>query len=261
MERREFMKQALMVGAAGATGIAPAGQPAQERLYELRLYESRSDIDPARLRAFLEDAHLPALRRLGVGPVGAFSPEVGLPGQNTVLLMQHESPAALHGLPGRLAADAAYTEAVRAYESDARLPYVRYEARLLRPFALPALEPPPAPGNGPAHHFELRTYESRSSIALQSKMAMFGAGEVGIFRRLGMLPVFFGENLFATRLPSLSYMLAFPDMAARAQAWRAFSADPEWRALRQDPRFAVEGGNTSTTQALFLNPLPFSELR
>ena len=49
---------------------------------------------------------------------------------------------------------------------------------------------------------------------------MFGElGELAIFRRTGLRPVFFGNNLIGDRLPSFTYMLTFDDMAAREKNW------------------------------------------
>ena len=69
--------------------------------------------------------------------------------------------------------------------------------------------------------FELRTYESHSKAAHRKKMEMFNTGEIDIFRRTGLAPVFFGSNIVAQRMPSLTYMLVFEDMAAREKNWGA----------------------------------------
>jgi L-alanine-DL-glutamate epimerase-like enolase superfamily enzyme len=75
-----------------------------------------------------------------------------------------------------------------------------------------------------------------------------------------MAPVFFGENVFGTRLPSLTYMVAFDDMAARMKAWDTFRTHPEWQRMSRDPRWNVEGAVTVAHTA-FLNPVPFSPIR
>ena len=55
---------------------------------------------------------------------------------------------------------------------------------------------------------------------------MFGEGEVAVFRKSGMQPVFFGEALVGPKLPRLSYMLAYPDMAGHDKAWAHIGARP-----------------------------------
>lgn len=84
-------------------------------------------------------------------------------------------------------------------------------------------------------------------------------GEIAIFRRLGMAPVFFGRDLVGTRLPSLTYMLVFPDMPARDKCWADFGADPEWVKLRTAPGY----GNAeilSGTNVALLRPTDYSQL-
>ena len=49
---------------------------------------------------------------------------------------------------------------------------------------------------------------------------MFNEGEIGIFQRLGMSPVFFGQTIIGRNQPNLVYMLAFDDMAHRERAWK-----------------------------------------
>lgn len=265
MERREFMKAGLAAGALAAfptTARASGGAPDDRRYYEMRVYEMRSDIGPNRLRNFFRDALVPALRRLGAGPVGGFLPEAGMLGQSVTLVFEHASAADALTLDRRLAADSAYAAALHTLENDAQLPYVRYESRLMRAFGgHPRLEVPPGDASRPARLFELRTYESRSLETLARKIDMFDVAEIALFRSIGMLPVFFGENVYGTRLPSLTYMIAFDDLAARAKAWATFRTHPEWRRISTDPRWAAEGGITSVTSAVLLNPLGFSTIR
>src|SRR5215213_4354763 len=179
----------------------------------------RSDLAPSRIRTFLKDQMIPALQRAGVGPVGAFTPEAGFLGGSLVLLFDYKSPADALAVSQRLESDSAYAAALRAFEADAQPPFVRYDSHLMRAFAgHPRVEVPPAgDASRPARLFEIRTYESRSAEALARKIDMFNAAEIALFRSIGMTPVFFGENLFAPRLPSLTYMLTFDDMAARTK--------------------------------------------
>ena len=108
--------------------------------------------------------------------------------------------------------------------------------------------------------FELRTYEARSASALEKKIAMFNDAEIALFRSIGMTPVLFGENIFGARLPSLTYMLTFDDIAARTKAWAAFGSHPDWQRISKDPRWNVLG-NVTVTNVAYLRPLPFSAVR
>jgi hypothetical protein len=135
------------------------------------------------------------------------------------------------------------------------------ENTLLRGFdSMPQIVVPPSEdGRGP-RVFELRTYESHSAKAGKRKARMFDEGEMGIFKRLGMSPVFFGEAIVGRDLPHLTYMLAFDDLAHREKAWRAFGADPDWQKLRATPGLSDPEIVSNISNAI-LRPLPFSPIK
>jgi NIPSNAP protein len=260
MKRREFVKAGLVAGAVGPGALVGHSQ-ADRHHYELRIYEMRSDIAPARIRTFFKDQMLPALQRAGAIAAGFFSADIGMIGQSLVVLVDWRSAADALAASDRLDADASFVTAQRAFDRDAPLPYVRYSSQLMRAFAgHRQIEVPPGDASRPARLFEMRTYESRSAEALEKKMAMFNEQEIALFRSIGMTPVFFGENLYGTRLPSLTYMLTFDDLAAREKAWRTFGSHPDWKRISTDPKYAIEG-ITTVTSAVFLSPLPFSPIR
>ena len=84
-------------------------------------------------------------------------------------------------------------------------------------------------------------------------------GEIAIFRRVGLHPVFFARNVIGSNLPSLTYMLVFADMAAREKSWAAFREDPEWVKLRATPGYA-NADIVSGIDASLLRPTDFSQL-
>ena len=266
MHRRDLIKAGLVSGMAATTGFrspssdsAPAA--ADRRHYELRNYELRGDVSSAGLRNYYRDVFVPALTRAGAGAVGLFTAETGFPSQNLLVFIEYPSLEAVQSVGDKLAADSAYTSAVATFEKGTDLPYLRYDAQLMRAFSGHTnVEVPPGPATRPARVFELRTYEARSAAALERKMAMFNEAEIALFRTLGMTPVFFGENLYGTRLPSLTYMLTFEDMTARYKAWSAFAASPDWRRINSDPKYAATG-SVSVIHAAYLRPLPFSQIR
>jgi hypothetical protein len=267
MERRDFVKTGLAAGTLALSPHAAAEAEAQtddRHFYELRVYETRSDMSPARLRAFYKDHFIPALQRAGAGLVGVFAPEIGLNGQTLIVLVDYAKYADVLSVRDRLDTDRAYRDALRAFEADPQPPYERYESRLLRAFPNHRrVERPTGDATRPSSSsrvFELRTYESRSTATLATKIDMFDQAEIDLFRRIGMAPVFFGESIFGPRMPSLTYMLAFDDLAARASAWAGFRVNPEWQKLSTDPKWTVDG-LTTTTGAVLLNPQPFSQIR
>jgi hypothetical protein len=253
----------LAAAAVGGVALAGTGAGAQSRatdgleLYELRTYRLIGSMK-ARLDTYLESAFIPAARRAGCGPIGAFTTAIGMGSANVQLLIPHPSIATFLELSGKLAADPVYRSAAAAY-SDALLtspPYVSLEVKLMRAFkGFPRIE---APGTGKGRIFELRTYHSHSEKAGATKIDMFDTGgEIDIFRRTGLTPVFFAQDLTGTHLPSLTYMLTFPDLAARERSWKAFGADPAWQRLIAMPGLAE---TVTDIDNHILNPTRYSQI-
>jgi hypothetical protein len=136
--------------------------------------------------------------------------------------------------------------------------FVRVESTLLRSIdSMPTLEPSPGAGKAPRRIFELRSYESHSDRAALNKLKMFNAGEVPIFRRAGLTPIFFGETVIGGKMPSLTYMLSMPDMPARDAAWSTFGQDAEWKTLSADPQYR---DNVSAISDIILQPTSYSQI-
>jgi len=248
MERRDFVAGSLGAALAPAVGRARAAEgsgaegPARPQLLELRRYQFRFGPMESRFAEYVKGALLPALGRAGVKPVGAFTVVFGGDTPAVYLLLPHPGPESVATLASRMRADAEYERAAAAFRGLPATdpPYVRRDSSLLTAFdAFPAIEAPSGPLAVPGRVFELRTYESHNENAGLKKIEMFEkGGEIGIFRRVGLAPVFFGRNTVGPRLPSLTYMLVFPDLATREKNWGVFRDDPEWVKLRGTPGFS-----------------------
>ena len=84
--------------------------------------------------------------------------------------------------------------------------------------------------------FQLRIYESPSVKTGQKKIEMFNdAGEIAIFRRVGLHAVFFGEALVGAKMPNLTYMLVFESREELKANWSKFGSDPDWQKLKTMP--------------------------
>ena len=105
--------------------------------------------------------------------------------------------------------------------------------------------------------FEFRNYESFSEEAGQRKIKMFNEGELDIFYKTGLNPVFFGEVLIGQNLPCLSYMLVFKDIEERDANWEKFIAHPEWKHMSQLPEYA---NTVSQVNRTFLVPTEYSQV-
>jgi hypothetical protein len=263
MNRRDVLKTGLAASIAGATKVAADAATAAENnhFYELRIYELRNDLQPARIQDFFQNHFMPMMKRQGIGPVGCFNVVSGLYSPALVLVIDYKSLGEAQTAMEKIAADKDFTKAWQAFEAAGDLPYVRYESVLLKAFdAHPKIEIPPAEEKRPARVFELRTYESKNVFSLRNKIDMFNQEEIKIFRDCGFAPVFFGEVVFGGQLPRLTYLVGFDNMAAREKAWDAFRVNPDFARIRVKPGW-TDPEAVSKIHAAFLRPANYSQIR
>jgi hypothetical protein len=238
MNRREFITLSGAAGLAAVTSTATAADSGSGRdYYELRQVVLETQDQRKGLDAFLKEAAIPALNRAGVKPVGVFYPNEGL--SPVYVLMRHSSLEALLGINAQLAADSEFLSAGADFiNAPASAPaFKRMESSLLVAFkGMPQLQ---APQLTPGRVFQLRIYESPSAKTNLKKIEMFNdAGEIRIFREVGLNPVFFGQALVGTKLPNLTYMLTFKNMEAQNAAWKKFGSHPDWNRLKGMPEYS-----------------------
>ncbi|HZQ47108.1 MAG TPA: NIPSNAP family protein [Verrucomicrobiae bacterium] len=266
MKRREFIKSSVAAAGVGtmaavinAANAEKSGGTARE-FYELRLYHLRRGPKQKLFDEFYRDAAIPAMGRAGLGPIGVFGVAVGPDSPTMYVLIPHKSLESFATANDRVRSDPEYRKAGAAFiNAPATDPaYVRLESFLLAAIeGVPKLEVPAA--GSPSRVFELRTYESHSKLANKKKIEMFNTGELAIFRRTGLQPVFFGETLIGSRMPNLTYMLTFEDMAAREKNWRTFASDPAWKKLSTTPGY-TDPEIVSNISNLFLRPTAYSQI-
>jgi hypothetical protein len=257
MKRRNFVAAA----AAGLAGAAMAEETAKSQYFALSYYYMRSGPQVDRTTKYLSDAYLPAAGRAGVKISGFFSPVIGERSPFILSLAVYSSASAIETASMHLAEDKEFQKGWDDYNIIGDPAYTRMETALLRAFdGIPQLIVPPTDAKRAARTFELRTYESPNEKAARRKMKMFEDGEAGVFRRLGMSPVFFGQRIFGQNMPSLTYMLAFDDLASRERLWKDFGADAEWRKLRAQPGLS-DAEIVSNISNEILRPLAFSDIR
>lgn len=232
------------------------------KILEMRLFRMRNTVDGMAQKGneYLSKAYVPALGRAGVAPVGVFGSVIA-PGSPFVLLLsQYDSLAAYEEVDRKLRADKDLVKAQDALMSGP-LPFTRMEVSLLRGFeTMPGIEPPPAPADKKTHIFEIRVYESNTPASLRRKIAMFDQGEIALFRKVGIVPVFFGETIAGANMPNLTYMVAFDDLAAREKAWSTFGSHPEWQKMRSQPGLS-DGEIVSNISNYIVRPSNYSAIR
>src|SRR5579871_2999334 len=199
MDRRKFLNSAAAAGVAA--GASAAAAPAKNAIYELRYFRMRNGNQMQRTSEFLSKTLMPALERAGAHPAGFFGALIAEQSPFALALVSYPSLAAVGDVMDRLASDKEFQKGADQYSSMTELSYMRMENALLRAFdGWPAITPPKPLGQG-THIFELRTYESSNVKAAKRKTKMFNDAESGIFKRLGMQPVFFGETIVGRNLP------------------------------------------------------------
>jgi hypothetical protein len=253
----------LSTTAAGAFSTAAAQEAPKNGFFELRYYRMRNarSNQVQRTTEFVSKAYAPAARRAGIQPVGIFNALIAPEAPFLLVASGYPSLAAMQASMDKLAADAEYQKALAAYTANPDLAYVRMESTLFRCFdAVPAIEVGPTPEGRATRVFELRTYESDNEATLRRKVGMFNSGEVAAFRKNGLQPVFFGEALIGPKLPRLTYMVAYENLAAHDKVWGAFSADPDWQKLRVQPGLADAEVVSNISNAV-LRPAAGSDIR
>jgi len=282
MNRRNFLAAAGVAAAApvAAASLAAGEAPAGGRdYYELRQYIIETPKQKKLLDTFLAEAAIPALNRLGVAqnlpslsdaielpapnrlgvaPVGVFYPQEGL--SPVYVLSRHKSLELLVTVCERLLGDEEFRRKGADFiNAPASAPaYKRMENSLLMAFrGMPELA---RPATAPGRVFQLRTYESPSVKTNLKKIEMFNdAGEIAIFRRVGLNPVFFGRTLVGTKMPNLTYMLGFDSKEAMDAGWKNFVKDPDWLKLKARSEYSDKAILCGITN-LVLKPADYSQI-
>jgi len=271
MQRRQFLAASLASSAVAftpdalASSIDGAGQsagPREREFYQIRQYHLATGSQTSLTEHYFSDALVPALGRMGLGPVGAFRLDIGPETPQFYLLIPGPSADKLANLDFSLAEDSAFMQAAAPFwNAPANAPaFGRVEVSLLSAFeGWPRLTPPPSSATKANRIFQLRTYESPSHQDHVRKVEMFNHGEFQIFQTAGFNPVFFGDTLIGTRMPCLTYMLEMGDLSELNPKWHAFQNDPAWKKLSLDQRYSFEQ-IVDNISNLVLSPLQASQI-
>ena len=234
----------------------------EKEYYELRLYHLNRGRQQTRFEEYLRAAWLPAMNRLGVSPVGIFNVMVGPANPTIYVLIPHKSLESCATLWTRLSADAEFlkdgADVLNTPSTDPAI--IRMESSLMAAFeSFPHLKAPNFGEKQKGRIFELRTYESHSLKAHRKKIQMFNSGEIPIFLRAGLMPVFFGDTFIGPNQPQLTYMITFDSMEAHDKGWATFGADPEWKKMSTAPGY-TDGEIVCSISNAFLRPTSYSQI-
>jgi hypothetical protein len=107
--------------------------------------------------------------------------------------------------------------------------------------------------------FELRTYTAPEG-KLDDLHTRFRDHTMRIFERHGMANIGYWTPQDTTlRENTLVYLLSHPSRAAADQAWRDFSADPEWQRVSEESQ--RDGRIVSQVVRMYLDPTDFSPMK
>lgn len=229
--------------------------------FELIRYYLQPGIKQKIVEDFYRDAAIPALNRIGINNVGVFNPVYGTSNLSLFILIPHHSLEAVYTDNEKLLADKELlttgTDFLNSALNDTA--FVKMEKSLLRSFDyLPQVQNPVNLYQIKSRVYEMRIYQSPSLTAAKKKVHMFNAGgEIEIFKKIGLQPVFFGETIVGPDMPNLLYMLVFENMEARDMNWSKFETHPGWIKLRNDPNYA---NLVSSITDIILKPAACSQI-
>ncbi|MBL7154308.1 MAG: NIPSNAP family protein [Phycisphaerae bacterium] len=255
MRRREFLTGVSVAGIAGLGSAALAAERGGREYFELRRYRLHGGAKKNMLANFLREVGIPAMNRVGIGPVGVFNAKYGPSDPTLYVLMVHKNLESVVTASARLLADDKFGKSGLVNASSSDVGYVRVESSLMAAFKdMPKLEVPPKR----PRIFELRIYESHSIKAGKKKVEMFNeGGEIAIFKKTGLNPVFFGETIVGPMMPNLTYMLCFDDLTDRDKRWGVFGGSDAWKKLRSDPQYTDTVSNITD---IILRPTGYSQI-
>jgi len=269
MQRRKFLASSLAASALAATQPASylgAAEDATKKngreFYQLRRYHIISGPQRKLCDDFFSGVFIPALNRLNIGPVGVFDLTIGPDTPTIYVLMPGLSAETVATVETHLAKDSEYMKAGEAFlNAPAKEPaFDRMESSFLQAFEKwPKLIPPAATKTRSPRVFELRIYEGATDQDHKRKVEMMQSGESEIFTKAGVEQVFYSDTLVGTRLPNLTYMLAFDSLADRDKKWAAFRASDDWKKYSAQQRYAFEPIVSNITNVI-LTPTAYSQI-
>jgi hypothetical protein len=203
-----------------------------------------------RIREFCKNTFLPALERHCTGPKIFLQATVAEHMPQVAMFCGLESFQEYGALREQLGGDREFGQGFFRWEDYHHAPVEHYSTSLLRATAYSPTPQPADPQPESPRLFELRTYHSPSHKQLYFLHQRFAGPETGIFGRLGIRPLFYTDTEFGPRKPCLVYLTPFANLAEREEKWAAFSADPEWKQVKEES--IKEGGQISSTMHVTL---------
>lgn len=237
-------------------------KPVKREFYEIKIYSIINKSQEDRMDAYLKDAYIPAMHRIGIKTIGVFKPRPGTDsfGKLIYVFTPLKSQSQILEIAKKLDKDPIYQAAGTDYINTLydNKTYERFETILLQAFTdMPQLLIPNLSGPKKDRIYELRSYEGPTEKYYLNKVKMFNkGGEIALFKKLNFNAVFYGEVITGSHMPNLMYLTTFENQADRDAHWKDFGISPEWIALKADPQYK---NNTSKNTQYFLYPTDYSD--
>jgi hypothetical protein len=259
LNRRNFLKTTAVATAALGSHQALAKAKKQE-YYEIRIYQAQDAAKMQLLDAYLKNALVPALQRLGLDRLGVFTNVDDAEDFSIYMLIPYPKLETFAAVNSKLLADSAYQNAAKDYFAAPKDDpiYTRINSKFYKAFeGIPVIEMPKQTAGNEPRMFELRIYESHTEEKAALKVDMFNTGEIQVMRDTELAPVFFGEALIGDDVPNLAYMLSASDRDAHKAHWGAFGKHPEWNRMKALPKYK---DTVSKITNFFLKPTDYSQI-
>jgi hypothetical protein len=228
--------------------------------YELRVYTTKSEKQQQQINDYWQNAAVPAYNRMGVKPIGVFTPTEDSPTNKIYVLIPFDSLNQFSEAASKLAADSTYQKASEEFMSVPKNDpaYVRFDSSLLLAMeGMKRLEQPASSGEKKPWIFELRTYTSHNEAKGINKVEMFNSGEIPVMKEVGLSPVFFAQTILGTQMPNLTYMVSGENKDEHKKHWGGFGPNAVWQKLSKDPKYK---DNVSSIISVFLKRTPASQI-
>ena len=234
-----------------------------KQYYEVRSYVLGESGDVDAIDGYLKNALIPALKRQGVGPIGAFSNAENDLRKNPKIIaaiIPYDDIDSINAINTKIEADSKYQSDAKEYlgRGPKESPYQRIQSELLVAMKCwPELKVPEEALGNQDRVFELRVYESANERIGHLKVEMFNEGEVPIFLDCDIIPIFIGQAVIGPYTPNLTYLTMYENEEARKAGWRKFLAHPDWKVLSGIEKYK---GTVSKIHKYILVPKPYSQM-
>jgi len=215
-------------------------------LYEARIYTTVPGRLPALNDRFANHT-MGFFKKHGIGMLGFWTDEIGISNRLTYILT-FDSMADREAKWSAFQADPGWHEVRAKTEADGQIvAQVHNTLMRLTPYS------PQQPRLTSAIQ-ELRIYDTNPG-KLPNLHNRFANHTVNLFEKHGIENIaYWVDDIGVSN--RLTYMLGYPDLAAREKGWTAFAADPGWQKARSESE--VDGALVRVSTHCILRPTPYS---